>query len=623
MKSIFLKKMLSAVLIIMGTYAVQSQTIYVYTDDLSGNPSSVDPNVAGTDVKRANGVQNKDFTCPSGFTNSNFSTSTTWNSTLSAIEFRITPAGHYQVNVTGVSADIRRSSKGPQKIRFAYSTDNGATWIDEGADHSPIIGGCGVTNAASWDIPDFSTDVQVLVRLYGYNANTSAGRFQALNIVLSGTVTGVDEDGDGYDYFSDCQDNVFAVNPGATEICNSYDDDCDGLEDADDPSAEGLLTFYVDHDDDGYGDPTLFATGCTMPVTTVDNGDDCNDDDASINPAAEEVCDGIDNDCDGDTDEGLTFDIWYADTDIDGYGDAASSTTTCDGAPAGYVADNTDCNDGDASINPGAAEVCNSIDDNCNIDIDEDIDLSIAITPSGEITVCYGTVVTLTGTAGFDSYQWYKNGSPISGATLASVDIINPGYYQVDGMQDDCSSGLSAEQAIAVTSYPNDLILTPEGLDLCDVADVKIKAATDPTYTWQWYKDGSELTGETDNVYFATATGDYYCVVTSAGSCSVTTATVTVISSCRIAGETNEFEIYPNPAYDNFMINMNIGQDVSEATLAIYTVTGVMVAEYNLAVNAGIINTSISLQSNIENGVYVVKVNTDAAEHTSQLTIIR
>ncbi|MBK7684584.1 MAG: putative metal-binding motif-containing protein [Bacteroidetes bacterium] len=74
----------------------------------------------------------------------------------------------------------------------------------------------------------------------------------------------------------------------------------------------------------------------------------------------------IDDDCDGIADDGLTFVTYYADGDADGFGDATISQSTCNGAPVGYVTDATDCNDANAAINPGATEVCNGIDDNCN-----------------------------------------------------------------------------------------------------------------------------------------------------------------------------------------------------------------------------------------------------------------
>ncbi|MBK9639419.1 MAG: putative metal-binding motif-containing protein [Bacteroidetes bacterium] len=148
---------------------------------------------------------------------------------------------------------------------------------------------------------------------------------------------------------TDCDDNNAAVNPAAAEVCNGIDDNCNGLTD------EGLtyLTYYVDFDGDGYGDANAAGvSSCNPIVGSVTNNNDCDDNNAAINPAAQEVCDGIDNDCNGLTDDALTFVTYYADADGDGYGDATISQSTCNGAPVGYVTDATDCNDANAAVNP-------------------------------------------------------------------------------------------------------------------------------------------------------------------------------------------------------------------------------------------------------------------------------
>ncbi|MDP2312039.1 MAG: putative metal-binding motif-containing protein [Pseudomonadota bacterium] len=185
-----------------------------------------------------------------------------------------------------------------------------------------------------------------------------------------GSVGYADDDGDGVAACEDCNDADAAVNPSATEVCNLVDDDCDGSADEDDAADAG--TWYYDADSDGYGRSSRSTVSCDAPADYVASGDDCDDLDDAVYPAATETCDGEDDDCDGDVDEDDAVDpaTWYADSDDDGYGDADLYVLACD-APSAYVANATDCDDGAATTNPGADETCDEVDNDCDGSADE------------------------------------------------------------------------------------------------------------------------------------------------------------------------------------------------------------------------------------------------------------
>lgn len=161
----------------------------------------------------------------------------------------------------------------------------------------------------------------------------------------------------------DCDDADPDVHPGAEEQCDGRDNSCEGSVD------EGLseITCYQDADLDGYGDPGSTLLACVCPDAYTDNGADCDDADPLAAPAFPEYCDGVDNDCDAEIDEdGPT--IWYTDADGDGYGAPGSAISACTPGE-GWVRNGDDCDDADATVNPGAEERRNDeVDSDCDGD---------------------------------------------------------------------------------------------------------------------------------------------------------------------------------------------------------------------------------------------------------------
>ncbi len=145
----------------------------------------------------------------------------------------------------------------------------------------------------------------------------------------------------------DCKDGDATVHPGATEICDGKDNDCNDVCD------DGVL----DSDDDHYnlcGEKILPDGSCQAGEIA-----DCDDTDMNINSAADEICDGKDNDCDGTCDTGPGLDV-----DEDGLTSCGTVPGTC-APPVGEL---SDCADDDNTVRPGATEVCDGKDTDCDGD---------------------------------------------------------------------------------------------------------------------------------------------------------------------------------------------------------------------------------------------------------------
>jgi hypothetical protein len=502
----------SLVALALGITSVNAQ-LYNYTNDLSGSPASVAANTSASSLGRVNGAL-ASAGCADGFNSNKFSEGTVYATTKPAMEFSITANSGYQLDVTSLSVDARHNNKGPVTWRLAYSTDGGATWVDNGADYNVGAISCGTSTTLSWDMADFSTYNTLYVRVYAYAALSNLnGVATAKNVVLGGSVSFADVDGDGYTSDVDCNDADAAINPGASESCNGIDDNCDGNID------EGVqTTYYADMDGDTYGDAGNTTMACSMPEGYVADATDCNDADAAVNPAATEVCNGIDDNCDGNNDEGLTFTTYYADADGDTYGDAGSTVSTCDGAPEGYVSDATDCNDADGAVNPGATEICNGIDDNCDGNIDEGVQNTYYADMDGD---SYGD-------AGSTTMACSAPEGYVSDATDCNDadGAVNPGATEVcNGIDDNCDG--NTDEGVENTYYADAdgdtygdagsttmACSAPEGYvsDATDCNDAD--GAVNPGATEVCNGIDDNCDGNTDegveNTYYADADGDTY-----------------------------------------------------------------------------------------------------------------
>ena len=258
----------------------------------------------------------------------------------------------------------------------------------------------------------------------------------------------VDADGDGYAACAECDDTDADAFPGAEELCNGQDDDCDGSLDE---GAFDATLWFADLDADGFGDAAAPTLACDAPLGASPLDSDCDDASALVFPDAPESCNGVDDDCDGTLDEGaLDASLWFADDDGDGFGDASATATAC-AAPSGYVASPADCDDGDGAVSPDGVESCNSVDDDCDGTVD------------GGAT---------------DAIPWYADVDRDGYGDAANVVIACAAPARRVANANDCDDG--------------DVTVHPNALEFCNGTDDDCDGVVDPADAGgatPWYAD--------------------------------------------------------------------------------------------------------------------------------------
>ncbi len=262
----------------------------------------------------------------------------------------------------------------------------------------------------------------------GAIGNGEAGADAGQTYLWLGTPICVDLDGDGYGdpgahtcpagAAEDCDDSDPLIYPGYPESCDGVDNDCDGDVDED---ALDATAWYEDADGDSFGDPASPLLDCGTPPGYVLDASDCDDSDPAIHPGAPEVCNGVDDSCDGAVDEGF-------DADGDGW-------TTCEG----------DCADADAYRNPAAAESHNGLDDDCDGLVDEGVlptgaliltevmhDPAAVPDPSGEWIEVYNSTAVLMNLVGM---RFHDNGT--DSFTVDLDVLVGPFAHAVLGTNAD------------------------------------------------------------------------------------------------------------------------------------------------------------------------------------------
>jgi hypothetical protein len=364
------------------------------------------------------------------------------------------------------------------------------------------------------------------------------------------------------------------------------------------PPACSPKTFYHDKDGDSHGDPFDTLESCTAPPGYVSDNTDCNDTNKAVYPGAPELCDGLDNNCNGQIDEG---NVCSKDSDGDGYTPAQG-----------------DCDDNDAKVHPGAIDMCNGIDDNCDGMIDENAIIA-TITPVGTLNICTGKSITLIANADSGiSYQWMKNGVNIAGAATSSYTASSTGNYQVKESNNFGCKATSLSAAVYTQSYPIATI-TPDGsLDICSTGSVILEANSGSGYTYQWIKNDVVINGATRRKYTAKRAGTFRVIVTNSYQCSTVSASVTVTNSCNAIAQasqtgmqamngSSQLALYPNPSRGEISLSYS-SPNATRIQLSVFDIAGKVVFKKTDNAVKGTNLYHVRL-SNLAPGLYHLELN--------------
>lgn len=449
----------------------------------------------------------------------------------------------------------------------------------------------------------------------------------------------------------DCNDSDNKINPLAIEVCDGIDNDCDGLVD----DSLIFVTYFVDNDKDGFGGGTGQSLCKSPGQGYITIGGDCNDTDKLINPFAAEICDGLDNDCDGLIDDTLNYVLYYTDLDKDGYG-VGNGQLYCQNPGVGFSINNNDCDDNNNLINPNAAEICDGIDNNCSGSIDEGLTSQIYYVDNDNDgygdgngqSFCQdpGNGYALLSGDCDDTDKWVNpdevevcdgidndcDGSVDEGfnAQIYFVDADNDGFGVGNG-QSFCQNPGNGYSLVGGDCDDTKNQINPSATEVCDGIDNDCDGSTDEGLNIQiYYVDN-------DNDGFGTGNGQNYCQDPGTGfslkdgDCDDANASVNpngndvsangVDEDCDgVDGalELNElsnfkFTISPNPSSGIFFLSFN---EKVNGEIKILELNGKLVKSLNFS------GKNIQLnEDNLQKGCYFIQVNANGASKVERIII--
>ena len=431
----------------------------------------------------------------------------------------------------------------------------------------------------------------------------------------------------------DCNDRKATVYPGAPELNDSLDNNCNGVVDEN----AALKTFYRDADKDGYGNASAKTTAYLQPAGYVLTAGDCNDANVAIHPTAAELCDGIDNDCNGVIDDRLTLKTFYQDYDKDGYGNAAVKKAAC-AAPAGYVSVSGDCNDKNAAIKPGAIEIArNGLDDNCNGQIDETSNRYVNVNLYGgtnaysnttwnnwnvgtakainkSITALkYSDGTTSTVAAVLSSTEAVGDNGSTYGGTMAPAEVLRY-CSNATTSRTLTLSGLSTSKTYSVEFYASRAKTGYSSLFTIGTTTVTVNTdnnkTTKASFTNLKANSAGQIVviikgGTTTNAYPYNYLNGFVLAETGENTTRTANTQIAVLTINQMAVESTGLQVqaFPNPTTDQFTFIIKSSSN-SLAHLKIFNALGSLIEVKNAVVP----NTSLVLGNRYQPGVYYIEI---------------
>jgi hypothetical protein len=248
-------------------------------------------------------------------------------------------------------------------------------------------------------------------------------------------------------------------------------------------------------------------------------------------------------------------------------------------------------------------------------------ELFATVSPSGTVQICSGTNTILSANTGSGlTYQWYKDGNAIDGATNSELTVTssNAGQFYIVVSNESGSSAQSDIVTVVKMMSPSSTITTESGnLNLCS-GSVTLQETSykdnNSNIRYQWKRNGADTQGATNKVFIPVMAGDYTIRTTNLNDCSKVSDAVTVRKTCESgeqpAASSPELWLYPNPSDGQFNVYSKLNEESASVTFKVVNLIGKTIYSETTAITDGIFSKPVQLDADNPSGIYFLKLET-------------